>query len=234
MKAISIWIAYFFCQRKRFGCNPFLEAYMQTTDSLLLYICAGIQFILLLLLAIFCGGKEKFSTKLITTAALSLALAIVQSFIVIFRLPMGGSITLASLLPLLLFSYRYGCRYGIPLCFLFGVFQFLFQPTQIIHPAQFFLDYPLAFMSIGLAGLFYRKKHRTFFFILSAILALTMRYIAHLLSGVFAFGEFATGNPLLYSLAYNSFTFIDGGICIVIACILLQIQPLKKYLLPPV
>ena len=206
---------------------------MQTTDSLFLYLFASLQFILLILIAIFCGRKEKLSTKLITTAALSLALSTVLNFIVLFRLPMGGSVTLASLLPLLLFSYRYGCRYGITLCFLFGILQFFFQPTQIVHPAQFFLDYPLAFMSIGLAGLFYRKKQKTFYFILGAILALTLRYIAHLISGVFAFGEFATGNPLLYSLAYNSFTFIDGGICIVLACILLQIRPLKKYLLPP-
>lgn len=205
---------------------------MQKTDSVLLYILASLQLVLFILAALFCGKKEKLNTKLITTAALALALSSVLNFIVLFRLPMGGSVTLASLLPLLLFSYRYGCRYGILLCGLFGILNFLFQPTQIVHPAQFFLDYPLAFMSIGLAGLFNPKKHKTLLFLITAMLALTFRYLSHLFSGVFAFGEFATGNPWLYSLAYNSFTFIDGAIDIIIACILLQVKPLQKYLLP--
>lgn len=205
---------------------------MQIENSILLITLASIQFILLLLLAIFFGGKEKITTKLITTAALSFALATVLNFITLFRLPMGGSITLAALLPLLLFSYRYGCRYGIALGFFFGIINFLLQPTQIIHPAQFFLDYPLAFMSIGVAGIFNNKKKNALYFILGTVLALLLRYIAHLFSGVFAFGEFATGNPWIYSLAYNSFVLLDGGISLGIACLLLQVKSLKKYLLP--
>ncbi len=207
---------------------------MQFENSIWLLISSSVQFIILIFIAIFWGGKEKITTKLITTASLSLALAVVLNFITLFRLPMGGSITLAALLPLLLFSYRYGCRYGIALCLIYGILNFLFQPTQIIHPAQFFLDYPLAFMSIGVSGILNRKKQCTLYFILGTALALLLRYIAHLFSGVFAFGEFATGNPWIYSLAYNSFVLLDGAISMSIACILLQIKSLKKYLLPQI
>lgn len=57
------------------------------------------------------------------------------------------------MLPLMLFSYMFGIRKGIIVGAIYGVLQAI-QDPWIIHPAQFFLDYPIAFAMTGLAGIF--------------------------------------------------------------------------------
>ena len=96
------------------------------------------------------------------------------------------------------------------------------QDPWLIHPAQFFLDYPVAFATIGLSGMFrgvkaFENKPQVAV-ALGGIVASVLRYLSHLFSGVFAFSEYAGGqNPWIYSLGYNSFVFIDIAIVIVLA-----------------
>ena len=45
------------------------------------------------------------------------------------------------------------------------------------------------------------------------------RFVCHVLSGVVFFAEYAEGSglsPLVYSLSYNSFVFVDLAICLVV------------------
>lgn len=47
-------------------------------------------------------------TRMITESAIMIALSMVLSMVKIFELPQGGSITAASMVPLLIISFRYG------------------------------------------------------------------------------------------------------------------------------
>lgn len=118
------------------------------------------------------------------------------SYLRIVKMPQGGSITLASLLPLMIYSYMFGTKKGVFAGMIYGLLQAL-QDTYILHPAQFVLDYPLAFAGIGLAGMFAKtkalEKLPQLQFALGAVVAGVARFLMHFLSGIFAFGAFAPG-----------------------------------------
>ena len=139
----------------------------------------------------------------------------------------GGSITLVSFLPICLFSYIYGMKKGLVVGFVYGLLQAIQDPF-IVHPAQFMLDYPIAFSMIALSGLLtdlnVLSNMPKLKFTVGAILTGIFRYIAHVLSGTFAFGAYAMDseatNFLLYSAVYNSYVFIDIALVVVVGLIL--------------
>ncbi|MCC5910127.1 MAG: energy-coupled thiamine transporter ThiT [Clostridiaceae bacterium] len=165
----------------------------------------------------------KFDTKIIVYGSLCVALSFVLSYIRIYRFPQGGSITPAAMLPLILYAVMFGPLPGIIAGFAFGMLR-LMQDPYIIHWAQFFLDYPLAYGALGLAG-FYRKN-----LAVSCVLAGFGRFLMSFLSGVLFFGIYAPEgmNVWLYSLTVNGIGIgVNTLICIVIA-FLPQIQSAIK------
>ena len=200
------------------------------TENALLYVCAVLLIGLLVFIAFFFGRKDKkgFDSKSISYAAICIAMSFALSYLKPVQLPQGGSITIASLLPLMIYSYMFGVKKGIFAGMIYGVLQAV-QDPWIVHPAQFLLDYPIAFACIGVSGIFAKTKKLERFpqiqIALGAILASVLRYASHILSGVFAFSEFAYTpddlpmNPWVYSLGYNSFVFAD--IAVVIAAAIL-------------
>ncbi len=163
------------------------------------------------------------NTNEIARAGICLALAYALSYVKLFSNPQGGSMTLASMLPLMLFSYFYGTRKGVFLGLIYGLLQSLQNP-YIIHPAQFLLDYPIAFSMIGLAGTFKNLKNlpHAVRFGLGGVLAGVMRFLSSFLSGVFAFGAYApTGQSVwVYSLLYNSVILLDAALAVAIGILL--------------
>jgi thiamine transporter len=157
------------------------------------------------------------------------------SFVKIFRMPQGGSITLFSLLPIMIFSFLYGTKKGVFVCLIYGVLQGI-QDPWIIHPAQFLLDYPVAFSAIGISGAFAQisklKNKPQIAFLLGAIPASSLRFISHVLSGVFAFASTYAGdiNSWIYSLTYNSYVFVDIAVVIVIGAIVFSSKTFVKEL----
>ncbi len=195
------------------------------TENALLYVCAAGVIIVIALLAFFFGKGEKkgYDSKSISYAGICIAMSFALSYIKFFEMPQGGSLTLASLLPLMIYSYMYGVRKGVIAGFAYGILQAV-QDPWLIHPAQFLLDYPVAFSAIGLAGMFSRVKALDKFpqikFTLGAIVGCLLRYISHILSGVFAFSEYSTlNNVWIYSMAYNSFVFADIAIAIAVGIV---------------
>ena len=113
-------------------------------------------FTLVVLAAIVIGmsvSRKTWNAKSLAFAALSIALSFILSYIKIFRMPNSGSVTLASMLPLMLFAASYGVGPGLLAGAAYGLLQYL-QGGWFVHPIQFLLDYPLAFALIGLAGLY--------------------------------------------------------------------------------
>lgn len=173
--------------------------------------------------------KVKWSARMLAFAALSVALAFVLSFIRLFRFPQGGSITPASMLPLLLFAYAFGTVPGICAGVVYGLLQFL-QGAMILNLAQVLLDYPIAFGVLGLAGLF-RKKAGTLAFPAGALIACFGRFAAAVLSGVVFFAEYAgEQNPWIYSAVYNgTYMLPETLICVLVGILLVpRLVPLMK------
>ncbi len=156
-------------------------------------------------------------------AGVLIALGTALSFIKVFDLPYGGSITLCSMLPVMLFAYRAGLKWGLGAGFTFSVLQLLFGMDGLkgisgaTVAGSILLDYLLAFTVLGLAGLFRgRVRHRAASFTLGCLAAGLLRYLCSFLSGWILWSEYADANfsPLLagmsgqklaclYSLVYN-------------------------------
>ena len=169
--------------------------------------------------------KQREVTRMLAYAGMTLALATVLSLIklnsiIVFSWINGGSITAASMLPIVLFALAFGTPWGLLAGATFGIIQLIIQPFAV-HPIQVLLDYPIAFAAIGLAGLFglpAKKKTETsdplqrlaqlpkFAPILGTLLAMASRLLAHVVSGVVFFASSAPvgQNVWIYSLVYNA------------------------------
>ena len=121
---------------------------------------------------------------MLAMGALAVALSFVLSFMVILKMPQGGSVTLAAGLPIMLYAYMFGPIAGISAGVVHGLLQ-LVQGAYIIHPAQFFLDYIFAFAILGSAGFFVKR------FTIGTIVATFGRFVMHFLSGAIFFGIYA-------------------------------------------
>ena len=211
--------------------------YSEELNQLGLYLSAGGMIIALVGIAFLTDMKNRtgFDSRCIALAGITVALSFALSYIKMFSMPQGGSITLASLLPVMLFAYVYGPKKGIFVGFIYGALQAM-QDPYLIHPAQFLLDYPVAFAAVGLAGVFNKVKALDKLpqvkFALGAIVASAFRFMSHVFSGVFAFGAYAVDagetNFWVYSLAYNSFVFIDIIIVIAVGVLVLSSKSFAK------
>ena len=159
--------------------------------------------------------NNKFTTKMLVYGSLCIALSFVLSYIKLFSWPQGGSITPASMLPIMVFASMFGVLPGIIVGVAYGMLQ-LIQDPYVIHWAQLFLDYPIAFGAIGLAGLFRRNLA------LSALAGGGGRFVFSFLSGVIFFGSYAPDgvSPIIYSLVVNGLMIgTDTLICSLISLV---------------
>ena len=212
-----------------FFVTPYVDEYGDTTYNLTAAGYTGliILFIALLLLgaAIF-GNKKKMSTKQLVFSAMAIALATVTSMIKLFEIPMGGSVTLFSMLFIVLIGYWYGLGGGLTVAIAYGVLQLLLDPYILSFP-QMLVDYILAFGALGLAGIFHNSKHGL---IKGYIVAVLGRYFFSFLSGWIFFGMYAPDNfpnAVVYSLAYNG-SYL--GAEALITLIVIAIPPVAKAL----
>ncbi len=192
-------------------------------DQVGLYISAVVFVAAIVAAALLLGRDEGygFDSKSIAYAGVAIAMSFALSYLRIVQMPQGGSITIASLLPIFLYSYMFGVKKGVFAGAILGLLQAIQDPV-ILHPAQFILDYPAAYACIGFAGVFAKVKKLDKLpqvqIALGGIVAGLARFVSHYLSGCFAFGVFAPeGQPVwLYSLIYQS-GYVLPDIAIVIA-----------------
>ena len=165
------------------------------------------------------GHKTVWNTKMMAMGAVCIALSSVLSMIKIWQMPQGGSITAASMLPLMLFSYVYGMGPGCLVGARYGVLQFIIEPYFLSLP-QKLLDYPIAFGMMGLAGLFSKMDNENLGLTVGVVLASVGRFVAAVLSGVIFFAEYAGDqNPWVYSIVYNGSYMLPECIICVILCL---------------
>ena len=172
---------------------------------------------------------QKWTTRMMANASLCIALSFILSYVKLCEMPQGGSVTLASMLPLLMFAYAYGVAPGMMIGFSYGLLQFI-QGGWFVHPIQFLLDYPLAFSMLGFAGIA-RKLPERFGMLFGVLLSVILRFLCAFLTGVFFWGDGAgEQNVLLYSAVYNGTYLIpETAICLAIAMVP-QIRKLARQL----
>lgn len=160
----------------------------------------------------------KDTTKKLVYSALGIALALVTSYIKLWEMPMGGSVTLLSMFFICLIGYWFGLKYGLITGIAFGLLQFIIDPYMLSVP-QVILDYPLAFGALGLSGLFCDKR---FGLQIGYAIGVIGRFICSTLSGVIFFADYAPKgmNPWVYSIVYQgSYLGTEMVITLIIICI---------------
>lgn len=155
--------------------------------------------------------KKKVNVKKLTMSAVLIALSAALSMVKVFEMPLGGSVTLLSMLPVCMLSIMYGCKWGLFCSFVYSLTQLVMgigsvlswglTPQALVGSIVF--DYLAAFTVLGLAGMF--RRHGVPGYIGGISLALLLRAVSHVISGVIFFATWAPEgwNPFVYSIAYN-------------------------------
>ena len=194
--------------------SSFMSLFVKMTDSGSYDLTTG-GYVALILLAVvllllgnaFFGKRKKFDTTRLAFAAMALALGVVASFIKIFHMPMGGSITVFSMLFVSIIGYWFGIGAGLTTAFAYGILQLMIDP-YILSVPQMLIDYIFAFGALGLSGLWSKNKHK-YSLIMAYLTAITGR-------------EWAPEgwNPLVYSVAYNAgYIYAEGALTVVVLLI---------------
>lgn len=169
---------------------------------------------------------DQSKTRMIAEAGVAIAIAQVLSFITLFHMPQGGSIKAASLVPLMIFAYRWGGTRGIWAGVVYGVLHFLLGFKSSIHYLSIILDYLVAYGAIGVCGYF---KDNITGLVSGSIVAIALRWFASVTSGAVVFASYAPQgqNPWIYSMIYNASYMIPDGILNIIV-LLFVYQGVKR------
>ena len=215
-----------------FFATPIVDEWGDTTYQLTVAGYTALIIAMLAVLLIGCaifGGKKKFSTKQLAFSAMAIALAMVTSMIKLIHMPMGGSVTLFSMLFIVLIGYWYGLGAGLTTAIAYGILQLIVDP-YILSVPQMLVDYVFAFGALGLAGIFWKNKSR-YSLILCYLAGVLGRYFFAFLSGWIFFGTYAGyygfSNGAVYSLAYNGAYL---GLEALITLVLIALPPVNKAL----
>ena len=207
-------------------------------------------------------------TRKLVECAIMVALATVLGLISLFvtgflRLPYGGSVTLCGMLPVVLIGYRNGVKWGLLSGFVLGFMHLLFlggvSDMKGISAATFagslMLDFFIAFALLGLSGIFKtRINSAVSSFAVGTAFALSLRYLAHFISGVILFSEYANwfftegdgkeyggfildrfsgfSLSVVYSLIYNGLYMIPEIIITTLAAFLIAKFAPKSIIIP--
>ena len=194
--------------------NSLLEVSEQTTNVVKWISVGAVALLLGAIVLISFLRKKTFDSKRVAFAGICISMSFTLAVIKFSPVQYGGSVTLASFVPILIYAYVYGVTDGLLIGLIHGLLNFIEDP-YILTPATFVLDYLLAFASIAVMGFFgkmKRKEKGALPLVLGCISAEALRLVFHLLSGVIFFLEgavwvdfpaWATSNAFIYSLIYQ-------------------------------
>lgn len=180
--------------------------------------------------------KQNSSLRPLCECAVFTALALVLSYL---KIPtgmafggFGGSVDLV-MIPLLLCAVRWGTLWGLGSGLVFGTLKFFFAGGSAISWESMLLDYSLAYMMVGLAGVL---KGRDSMAWLAALIGCLGRFAIHFISGVTIYAEYVSpifgwegSSATIYSILYNGSYMLPNTVIAVLAIALLQ-KPLGAFL----
>lgn len=215
-----------------------LMAVSEQTAETVKWVSLGAIALLVIVITLLCVFNRKFSSREVAFAGVCLAASFALSFIKISPVQFGGSITLASFVPLLVYAYKYGFVKGTLAGFILGLFNFI-SDGYMLTALTFILDYLLAFASIGLMGFApkFGKLPVTAKVSIGTALVFAVRFAFHLFSGFIYFAENAiwvnlpADNMFLYSFIYQCvYLPADCAICIAVLAALAKTGALGRLL----
>ena len=172
--------------------------------------------------------------------AIMLALSTALSFVKLWKGPFGGSVTLASMLPIILISLKYGARVGVSTTFIYSLTQLLqgfiegdiywAMDGGVLVIAMLF-DYVIPYTVLGFAGLF-RKRGEVAAYIGMGTVVFA-RFLCHYITGVSIWRQWTPEgwSSYVYSLAYNGgYLLPDFLIMFAVAVLLLRVKQMRKLL----
>ena len=156
--------------------------------------------------------KNNTNIKRLVLTAVLIGLGTALSLVKIWQMPLGGSVTLFSMLPIALISIEYGVGWGLSGAFIYALIQmgldiaavlsWGLSPLAVVGCIAF--DYILAFTAIGLSGMF--RKKGIVGICSGVLIAIFARFVCHLISGTVIFDIWMPegwANPFIYSVCYN-------------------------------
>lgn len=182
----------------------------------------------------------------LTQSAIFIALATVLSFLPVYEMPMGGSVTLASMLPILFIGLKFGYKWGMSSA---GIYAFI-QLAQALIKGNVFVyctgvgtviicalfDYIVPFAILGLSA-FAKPKNGEKLSIVKTLVTfgvlVAIRFVCHFITGVVIWGQWAPDGmgKFVYSLLYNGqYMLPELIITVVIAGLLLSSTQIEKLL----
>lgn len=175
---------------------------------------------------------RRTATRMLCEGAVMVAAAQVLSYIKIYELPNGGSLTPA-MFPILFFAVRWGLKDGLLAGFVFGVLQFIFDGGFALGWQSIIGDYLLAFAMLGLAGIFCGKKWGIF---AGTVVGCAGRFLVHYIVGATLWAQWMPdeflsmpmSNPWFYSLIYNG-VYMLPNMLLALAIAGALYPALKKY-----
>ncbi len=187
-------------------------------------VCIVIGVALFIAALVFAGKvseKKRMGTKQLVFCAMAMALAFITSYIKIFNMPWGGSVTLCSMLFIVLVGNWYGPKTGVLVGLVYGILQFIQEP-YVLSFFQVCCDYILAFAALGVAGFFAKSKNGLIKGYIAAVIA---RGAFHALGGYLYWMDYMPENfpkalSSVYPILYNySYLLAEGVITVIIICI---------------
>ena len=180
--------------------------------------------------------KSNTTLRCLTECAVFTALALALSYL---KIPIGfsfggfgGSIDLV-MIPLILAAFRWGLGWGLGVGLVFGTLKFFFAGGSAVNWQSMLLDYSIAYMFVGFAGLYRRNQGKLW---LAALIGCFCRFVIHFISGITIYAEYMEdifGLPMtnvwVYSALYNASYMLPNTIIAVLVCLILE-KPLSKFL----
>ena len=158
---------------------------------------------------------RRLNARMLTESALLVALATVLHLYAVFKMQNGGSITIGSMIPIMLVSFKYRFSWSLTVAFVYSLIQmmtgFYAPPVENLgyYSLMILLDYVLAYGVLCLSGPIYRILNQNIAsrvrLTVAALTCIALRFLCHFFSGMIIWGTFAPeGQPVwLYSLLYN-------------------------------
>ena len=153
-------------------------------------------------------NKSFSNTRIMVEGALMIALATILSMIKVFEMPFGGSVTLLSMMPIILMSFRHGTRWGVLTAFVHSVLQLVlgfnnvgYCATLLSQIGCILLDYILAFTALGLADAIGKPfKNRLVGIIVGTAVVCLLRFVCSWLSGILIWGSYQSYYGICYDI----------------------------------
>ena len=226
-----------------------LEVSEQATNVVKWISVGGVALLFAVILFLGFFTQKRWDTKQLAFAGVCVALSFILAFVKIKPVQNGGSVTLASFVPVMLYAFIYGPQSGFIVGLIHGLLNFIESP-YILTPATFIFDYLLAFIGIGVMGFFGkmpRKAKAVTPLVLGAIAVFSLRFLFHFFSGAIFFLEnavwvdfpdWALSNAFVYSFIYQCIYIPADALIATLALVILGkagvVDTLAKRLRKPV